>query len=360
MTFLSIRAVDKTFGAFRALRNVSLSIERGGFVSLLGPSGCGKTTLLRIVAGLETPSSGAVVLDGADITGLPPEKRRLAMMFQSYALFPHMTALENVRFPLRMLREESVGDQRRRAREALDLVRLGHLADRHPRELSGGQQQRVALARAVVSGPRILLLDEPLSNLDARLREDMQIELQRVHRDLALTTLFVTHDQQEALSLSDRIILMQAGTIERDSTAADIYDDPGTPFAADFLGAANLLPAVVADAPGGPVADLGGGMTMGVPAGGPKGPVTLILRQEDAVVSPYIDGTTVLLGDGVDGTVDARLFLGPQNRYVITVAGRTVRVLTPRQTVLAPGDPVRLSWPPAAVRVIQGTIDGPA
>jgi ABC-type Fe3+/spermidine/putrescine transport system ATPase subunit len=321
---------------------VSLSVGRGAFVALLGPSGCGKSTLLRIVAGLETPSAGRIVVDGEDVTRLPPEKRRLAMMFQSYALLPHMTALENVRFPLRMRRAGSTVEQRERARAALDLVRLAHLADRMPREMSGGQQQRVALARAVVAEPRVLLLDEPLSNLDARLREDMQIELRQLHERLGLTTLFVTHDQEEALSLADRVVLMKAGRIERDADAAAIYDDPRTAFTADFLGAANLVSLVVEAEGSAWRARLPDGQTFPLADAPRPGPALAAIRQED-----------VTLGDeGLAARVVARVPLGARTRYLVEEGGETLRVLASRDAEFRTGDAVCLAIDPARLRWI--------
>ncbi len=338
MSFLELSNITKRFGTFEALRGISLSIERGSFVSLLGPSGCGKTTLLRIIAGLETPNGGSVVIDGSDVTRLPPEARKLAMMFQSYALLPHMTVLDNVRFPLRMQGSSSTADQRQRAHEALALVKLDHLADSRPRQLSGGQQQRVALARAIVYQPRVLLLDEPLSNLDARLREDMQIELQDLHHRLGLTTIFVTHDQEEALSLSDRVVLMRDGAVERDAPADEIYDDPGTPFAADFLGAANVLKVLVE--PSGVRLSNGQMLTIGQ---APKnGEALLILRQEDLSLG---EGTLSL-----DGIVEARVFMGTRVRYVVRVGDDTIRVLTDRDQSAQPGDRITVGFSPERAR----------
>jgi len=350
MGFLDLKNLTKRFGDFTALDDVTLEIERGTFVALLGPSGCGKTTLLRIIAGLERPTAGRVVIEGEDITRKAPEARRLAMMFQSYALLPHMTVLENVRFPLRMAGGDSVARQRERAREALALVKLDPLADRLPRALSGGQQQRVALARAIVSEPRVLLLDEPLSNLDARLREDMQIELQQLHERFGLTTVFVTHDQEEALSLADRVVLMRQGRIERDAGAEAIYDDPGTPFAADFLGAANLLPVTPeADGAGVTLAD---GQRLGI-EGAPALPqgrdLELVLRQEDVGIleagADPGEGRETLAAEVV-----ASIFLGARVRYVVKVADTELRVLGPRQPVFKPGTRVALAFDPAAIR----------
>ena len=345
MAFLDISDVAKRFGAVEALGGVSLAVARGAFVALLGPSGCGKSTLLRIIAGLETPSAGRIVVDGEDVTRLPPEKRRLAMMFQSYALLPHMTALENVRFPIRMQGAGSAAAQRERARAALDLVRLAHLADRMPREMSGGQQQRVALARAIVAEPRVLLLDEPLSNLDARLREDMQIELRQLHERLGLTTLFVTHDQEEALSLADRVVLMRGGRIERDADAASIYDDPRTAFTADFLGAANLLSLVVEADGAGWRARLRDGQTVALAQARGAGPARAALRQEDVALGPP--------GDGLAARVTARAPLGARTRYLVDLGGETLRALTVRDAGFRVGDAVGLTIDPGRLRWID-------
>lgn len=352
MADLRLRDIRKSFGATEVLHGVSLDIRSGEFISLLGASGCGKTTLLRIVAGLETTTAGTVEIDGKDVTDLPPEKRDLAMMFQSYALLPHLNVAENVRFPLRMRGVDSMKDQRAQVREALETVQLGHLADRRPRELSGGQQQRVALARAIISRPKVLLLDEPLSNLDARLREDMHVELIELHKRIGLTTLFVTHDQEEALSLSDRIVLINAGRIEQQGSPTEIYSEPATPFASSFLGAANLVDARVSDSADGPVAALEDGQTIALPRGSaPSGPVTLALRQEDigliAADAPLPDGLI-----GLRARLGTRVYLGARHRYVVHLGAARLRVLTNAEQTLPDGAAVRLAIDPARIRVL--------
>lgn len=241
MEQLVIDTVTKRFPGVTVLSSFSMRVEKGEFIALLGPSGCGKSTLLRIVAGLETADGGDVFIAGRCVTKLSPEDRNVALMFQSYALLPHMTVGENVRFPLRMRTRLRRTEQWEQVRGALAMVKLDHLIDRYPRQLSGGQQQRVALARSIVAEPDLLLLDEPLSNLDARLREEMQIELKRLHESLGLTTIFVTHDQSEALGLADQVILMNQGKIEQQGTPVEIYRRPRTVFAADFLGGANII-----------------------------------------------------------------------------------------------------------------------
>ena len=341
MSDLNLSNIAKSFGRTQVLKGVDLTIRSGEFVSLLGASGCGKTTLLRIVAGLETVSAGKVEIADVDVTALPPEKRDIAMMFQSYALLPHMTVAENVRFPLRMRRYGARDEQHERVKAALETVQLSHLAERMPRQLSGGQQQRVALARAIVSNPKVLLLDEPLSNLDARLREEMQVELMDIHRRIGLTTLFVTHDQDEALSLSDRVVLMNAGAIEQEAAPREIYDAPATAYASSFLGSANLVPATVSDG----IARLADGQALAVPAGSPDGPVTLVLRQENIDIAE--DGE-------LSGTVATRVYLGSRNRYILDLAGQKISVLAPASVMLELGARARLGVAPERIRVLPG------
>ena len=240
MGFLVLDRLTKRYGELPAVDAISLSIERGEFVSLLGPSGCGKTTTLQMIAGFVEPTSGAVTMEGRDLLAVPAAKRGLGIVFQNYALFPHMTVAQNVAFGLEM-RGVAGADRERRVAESLALVGLDRLAERHPVALSGGQQQRVALARALVIRPHLLLLDEPLSNLDAKLREDMQVELRRIQRAVGITTLMVTHDQAEALALSDRVVVMHAGRIEQDAAPLAAYEHPATGFVCAFLGKANLF-----------------------------------------------------------------------------------------------------------------------
>jgi spermidine/putrescine transport system ATP-binding protein len=240
MGLLTIDGVSKSFGHHKALHEVSLTIEPGEFVSLLGPSGCGKTTLLRLIAGFLEADTGTIRIDGQDLTGLPPHRRPLNTVFQNYALFPHLSVLDNVAYGPRRA-GVSKPDAASRARDALALVGLSDLAERYPREMSGGQQQRVALARAVVNQPKLLLLDEPLSALDLKLRKRMQIELKQLQEKLGVAFVFVTHDQEEAMAMSDRIAVMHAGRIEQIGSGAEIYRQPKTRFVADFIGDANLV-----------------------------------------------------------------------------------------------------------------------
>ena len=242
---LTVRKLAKNYGQFVALAATDLNVADGEFLTLLGPSGSGKTTLLSLVAGLTHPDGGEVSIGDNEVTYLAPHHRDIGVVFQNYALFPHMTILENIAFPLKM-RNVPAGEARERAQAALEMIKLPHIAQRYPKELSGGQQQRVALARCMVYRPSIILMDEPLGALDKKLREHMQLEIKRIHRELGTTIIYVTHDQEEAMTMSDRICLMNAGKIEQLGTPDDLYFRPRTLFVADFLGESNLLPATVA------------------------------------------------------------------------------------------------------------------
>ena len=258
---IELRGVGKRYGATWAVRDVSLTVAPGEFFTLLGPSGCGKTTALRMIAGFAEPDEGEILLDGAPVTGVPPWRRDLGLVFQSYALWPHLTVFEHVAFGLRE-RKRPRAEIRERVAEALRMVGLEGLGDRRPSQLSGGQQQRVALARTLVVRPRALLLDEPLSNLDAKLRAQMRVELRRLHRELGITTIYVTHDQDEAMALSTRLAVFDHGAMIQLGPPAEVYRRPATRFVAEFLGAANLLPATVESAGrvklrGGPVLTAG-------------------------------------------------------------------------------------------------------
>ena len=246
MAFLELDGLRKSYGANTVVQNVDLAIQRGEFVSFLGPSGCGKTTTLRMVAGFETPSTGAIRIDGRDVTELPPNQRNVGMVFQSYALFPNMTVADNVGFGLKVANrpKAEIGP---RVEEMLRLIKLPALGSRYPYQLSGGQQQRVALARAIAIKPQVLLLDEPLSALDAKIRVSLREEIRAVQRNLGITTIYVTHDQEEALSMSDRIVVMNEGRIEQIGTPFEIYNFPRTRFVASFVGTLNILRARVLD-----------------------------------------------------------------------------------------------------------------
>lgn len=246
MSYLTFQSLGRKFGEFVAVHDMSLSVERGEFISFLGPSGCGKTTTLQMVAGLLPPTSGKIFLDGVDITDTPPNQRGLGIVFQSYALFPHMSVIENVSFGLEM-RGVAKRERLERCRAVLEQVRLGQFADRYPKELSGGQRQRVALARALVIEPPLLLLDEPLSNLDAKLREEMRIELRLLQQAIGVTTILVTHDQEEALSMSDRIVVMQHGEVSQIAAPLELYERPTSTFVSRFVGKTNILHGHISD-----------------------------------------------------------------------------------------------------------------
>ncbi len=307
---VELENITKTFAGQRALNALSLSVKPGELVALLGPSGCGKTTALRSIAGLETIDSGTISIDGEDVTDRPTNKRDLGMVFQSYSLFPHLTAVENVEFGLRM-RKVGAAERRKRAVEALSMVNLdGHLS-RYAHELSGGQQQRVALARALVTEPRVLLLDEPLSALDAKVRVQLREEIRRIQTQLGITTFFVTHDQEEALAIADRVAVMQAGNIEQIGTPEDLYRQPKTPFVAEFVGLSNRLDGVVTH---GEVSVLGHTLPL-LQEDTADGPVRVLLRPEDVE----------LADSGMPGTVISSSFLGSLRRTNVLLAdGKTI------------------------------------
>src|SRR5881628_179039 len=246
MSFLEIDHLQKRFARTTAVEQVHLEVTRGEFVSFLGPSGCGKTTTLRIIAGFESPSSGAIRLDGVDITHRPPHQRNVGMVFQSYALFPNMTVAQNVGFGLKVAKKPTA-EITQRVDEMLHLIKLPALGNRYPYQLSGGQQQRVALARALAIRPQVLLLDEPLSALDAKIRVSLRLEIRSIQRELGITTVYVTHDQEEALELSDRIVVMSEGRVEQIGTPFEIYNFPTTDFVASFVGTLNTVPAKIVD-----------------------------------------------------------------------------------------------------------------
>ncbi|MEO6310520.1 MAG: ABC transporter ATP-binding protein [Leifsonia sp.] len=301
--------MTKTYAGNPALNDLSLSVKPGEFVALLGPSGCGKTTALRAVAGLETIDSGTISIDGEDVTDEPTNKRDLGMVFQSYSLFPHLTASENVEFGLRM-RKVNASDRRARAADALAMVGLDSHLNRYAHELSGGQQQRVALARALVTEPRVLLLDEPLSALDAKVRVQLREEIRRIQTELGITTLFVTHDQEEALAVADRVAVMQSGSIEQIGTPEELYRTPGTPFVAEFIGLSNRIPGTVS---GGGVEVLGQRLPLLHPETA-NGPVRVLLRPEDVELARV----------GIAATVVSSSFLGSLRRTRVRLADDTL------------------------------------
>jgi putative spermidine/putrescine transport system ATP-binding protein len=330
MSFLVLQSLTKRFGDASAVDGLSLTVEKGEFVSLLGPSGCGKTTTLQMIAGFVEPSAGSIYLDGRDLTRTKPAARGLGIVFQSYALFPHMTAAQNIAFGLEM-RGVAKTEQTRRVADALLLVGLAGLADRYPRRMSGGQQQRVALARALVIRPDVLLLDEPLSNLDAKLRAEMQVELRQIQRTVGTTTILVTHDQGEAMALSDRIVVMNRGRVEQVARPTEIYRAPATAFVANFLGNINLLRATVT----------AGTISIGAGRWAATG---IADGAADASVRP--ERIEFSDGQGVIGTVKARIFQG--HHWLVQVATEVgvVLVIAPNDGRLIPEEnaAVRLNW----------------
>jgi multiple sugar transport system ATP-binding protein len=333
MTLLRLEGVGKRFGPSAAVEDVSLAVDRGEFCVFLGPSGCGKSTLLRLVAGLERPTTGRIVIDGRDVDGVDPAERDVAMVFQSYALYPHMTVRENLEFPLVTRR---VPDREARVREAADLLRIGDLLGRLPRELSGGQRQRVAIGRAIVRRPRLFLFDEPLSNLDAQLRAETRVELARLHRRLGATILYVTHDQVEAMTLGTRVVLLRDGRVEQEGPPDQLYRHPRTPFVARFIGTPpmNLLKGQIR-----------GGLFRGAvewPVPGPDGPALIGVRPED-----------LRLGEGPwEGAVDVVENLGAEAHVHVRVGDTLLTARVAPEAAPVPGARVRLA--PRTVQVFPG------
>lgn len=338
---LAVAGLRKRFGRTVAVHRADFDLAHNSFVTVLGPSGCGKTTILRTIGGFESPTSGEIRLDGRDIAPLPPHRRPVNTVFQSYALFPHMTVAENVAFGLRMRRRN--GDQNALIARALDTVQMAALGDRYPAQLSGGQQQRVALARAFINEPRILLLDEPLSALDRKMRKQMQLELKDLQRRLGMTFLYVTHDQEEAFALSDWLIVMNHGVIEQQGPPTHIYHRPTNGFVADFIGGANLIPATIAarqegdtataDTPFGPVT------CPALPALASGDKALLSLRPEQ--LSPASDGGLIR------GTATHVVFQGSDCLIELDTAGLRLMARVPEAQSVAPGAALTLAFDPA-------------
>lgn len=365
MTLIRFENVTKRFGSFIAVDDVSLDIEAGEFFSLLGPSGCGKTTLLRMLAGLETPSEGRILIDGVDMVGVPPNRRPVNMVFQSYAVFPHMSVADNVAYGLKI---DKVPKAERDARvaDALALVKLGEFAHRRPDQLSGGQRQRVALARALVKRPKVLLLDEPLSALDAKLRDAMRGELAQIQRDVGVTFVMVTHDQDEALAMASRCALMNRGTLQQVATPGDLYEYPANRFVADFIGTINLFEGRLStDEPDhaaitSPALDCPIAVSHGV-SGAPDATVWVGVRPEKITMTPA-DGPAPIAGPAnlTRGTILTSAYLGSVTLYdVATAPGTVIKVSSPNgqrsaSPALPVGTTVWLHWNPDAPVVLQG------
>jgi len=349
MSQISLRDVTKRYGTLTTVDRVSLDIGQGEFVAFLGPSGCGKTTTLRMIAGLTLASEGSICFGARDVTELPPYLRNAGLVFQGYALFPHMTVAENVAFGLEM-RKVGGADAQRRVIEALALVKLDHLADRLPKQLSGGQQQRVALARAIVYEPDVLLLDEPLSALDAKLRHEVRADLRRLQSKLGLTTIFVTHDQDEALSVADRIVVMSAGKVEQVGTPREIYQRPASRFVAEFIGLTNIFAGAVE--PGGRFR-AAGGESFVVPAGTRQGVSAFAVRPEQIMLrrdaAPGVSDAS-----GLPGTVEDIVYRGALTELVVRTASGMPLIVHRQNSDLPaadeprPGDAVIASWPSGA------------
>jgi spermidine/putrescine transport system ATP-binding protein len=343
--------VTKHFEDVIAVDDLSLEIERGSFFALLGPSGCGKTTTLRMIGGFEEPSTGAIYLGDAEVSGTPPYKRDVNTVFQSYALFPHLSIFENVAFGLRRKGDRG-GDLRTKVEHMLELVQLGGYGKRKPRQLSGGQQQRVALARALVNSPRVLLLDEPLGALDLKLRKEMQLFIKALQNDLGITFIHVTHDQEEAMTMADRIAVMNKGRIEQLGAPDELYERPRTSFVAGFLGSSNLLPGTVA---GSDAVRLDDGTTVRVRGGtlnGRTGRVAVGIRPEK--IRPDDQEA-----NGLPGVVKERAYIGVSTQYIVETRNGdvTVVVLNDRPGTVPhdPGDRLTLSWDPEATFVVDPT-----
>lgn len=329
---VELRGVSKSYGGRRVVDRASFGVRRGEFFSLLGPSGCGKTTLLRMIAGFDSPDEGAILLGGVDMTGVPPHRRDLNMVFQSYALFPHLDVAGNVAFGLRIQR---VPDVQERVRRALRQVGLEGFERRAPSTLSGGEQQRVALARALAPGPRVLLLDEPLAALDLKLRQELRTELRRLQRELGLTFLYVTHDQEEALAMSDRVAVLNGGTVDQVGTPQEVYERPATRFTAGFVGSGNFFEGT------------GDGRTVRTADGlefpcAASGEVTLLLRPEKL----RLDG-----GPGLPAQVEEVVYQGASATLVLRAGERRLLASGPAPGI-RPGQTVRVRWRPEDVWVL--------
>jgi putative spermidine/putrescine transport system ATP-binding protein len=355
MSFLVLDGIQKQFpgGATPAVEDFNLAAEKGEFVSFLGPSGCGKTTTLRMIAGFEQPTAGTITIGGTDITNRPANRRNVGMVFQSYALFPNMSVADNIGFGLRV-RKRPKDQIRKRVGELLELINLPDKGGRYPYQLSGGQQQRVALARALAIEPEVLLLDEPLSALDAKIRVALRKEIRSIQRQLGITTVYVTHDQEEAMSLSDRVVVMSEGRVEQIGPPPEIYNFPATPFVASFVGTLNLLPATVVDGPAGQVAVAGQRIrgSKAVATAG-QGMVTVALRPE-----------SIELGEGggenrLRGAIEDVSFLGSIVRTRVHVADDATlsfdQFNDPALALPAIGETVTVSFPAEATLVLEGS-----
>ncbi|MGH6934468.1 MAG: ABC transporter ATP-binding protein [Dongiaceae bacterium] len=346
---LRLQSVTKRFGSVTAVDRIDLSIDRGEFFALLGPSGSGKTTMLRIIAGLEHPDEGGVFIAGRDVTALPPYARRIGMVFQNFLLFPHKTAAENIVFPLRM-QQLPRSERDERLDWALKLMRLDGLEGRYPNEMSGGQQQRVALARGLISRPALLLLDEPLANLDRELRSEMEVEIRRYQKELQIPFIYVTHNQEEALTMSDRIAVMRNGAFEQIGAKTEIYTNPSTAFVAGFVGHANRFDGRIVELAGELARMEWKDVTILVPRprdGGPGDGIQYAIKHEDLAVSHDARGLDPSVSNCVRGTLRDIIFKGQTANYMVVLGdGSEITVSgAPRGSNLRPSEPVVVHWP---------------
>ncbi|MEU1895035.1 ABC transporter ATP-binding protein [Streptomyces pristinaespiralis] len=349
-----LSGISKTYGSFTAVHPLDLTVPEGSFFALLGASGCGKTTTLRMIAGLEDPTTGTVRLGDKDVTALPPHKRPVNTVFQSYALFPHLSIYENVAFGLR---RRGVKSLKKQVDDMLELVQLGDFAQRKPHQLSGGQQQRVAVARALINHPQVLLLDEPLGALDLKLRRQMQLELKRIQTEVGITFVHVTHDQEEAMTMADTVAVMNGGRVEQLGAPAELYENPRTTFVANFLGTSNLIEAEVVQSSGGEVVVTAGGGKLRLPAGrcpdatAAGGRLLVGVRPEKISLSPAADADSVPAGrNSVTGRILDSSFIGVSTQYVVeSPAGKGLEVYAQNvehRAGLEPGAEVVLHWNP--------------
>jgi spermidine/putrescine transport system ATP-binding protein len=363
---ISFEGVEKRFGAVVAVRETNLEIRDGEFFSLLGPSGCGKTTTLRMIAGFEVPDSGRVLLRGADVTDIPPNRRNVNTVFQHYALFPHMSVSDNVSFGLELSKVPR-GERRERVAEMLRVVQLEGMEKRKPQQLSGGQQQRVALARALVNRPAALLLDEPLGALDVKLRKQMQLELKRIQTELGTTFVYVTHDQEEALTMSDRIAVMNGGDIEQVGDPREIYEHPRTPFVADFVGSLNAFDLRVDELADGLATMLVNDrerLVVPVAGGARSGDALRVAVRPERVRIEPANGRAPEGGSRIEGTVAELVYLGGLTQFHVDTpaAGRMVshRMDDDVAAALGPGRRVVLTWPAEQAYVLAGAVSSEA
>ncbi|HST13591.1 MAG TPA: ABC transporter ATP-binding protein [Gaiellaceae bacterium] len=355
MSYLQLENLHRQFGSFKALKGIDISLGEGEFLSLLGPSGCGKTTALRLVAGFDRPNVGRILIEGKDLAGVGPNKRDMVMVFQAYSLFPNMTARQNVEFGLR-IRGRDKADRSKRVNDLLELVGLGHAAERYPHQLSGGMQQRVALARALAIEPRVLLLDEPLSALDAKVRVQLREEIRRIQLELGITTLYVTHDQEEALAISDHVAVMYGGVIEQMGTPAEMYTAPKTPFVAEFIGTMNRLEAHVTDGAAGEVEHAGTRLRIDAARGRSNGERVLILIRPETLELQAAGNGAVNGNNTLTAEVVTQTFLGPVTRVKMT-GGLIADMSTARAAALPVGANVVAQVPTEGVQLLTLAAD---